>query len=159
LFEGIGIVLGELEDGRRLVGVDLDDCIVDGKLLPYAQAISDQLQTRCEKSPSKTGVKFLLYGEALPPMYVMEGGKKKPTGARRVFSPNEYHAGKIEIYSEDRYFTTTGEQLGTCSTIEDRPTQFKALYDQLVSQTKSQAHRLHRRRRRNPRITPLTITR
>lgn len=132
-FDGVGIVLGKLEDDQQLVGVDLDDSIVDGKLLPYAEKIVRDFATYTEKSPSNNGVKLFLFADALPPTKDAEG---KPTGARRKFLANAHHAGDIELYSEDRFFTVTGEQLGEAPTVESRPEQFKLLYGELVSQTK-----------------------
>ena len=53
-YDGIGVrVCG------KIVGIDLDHCIVDGKLLPWAQAIVDRFKpTYSEISPSGTGIRI-----------------------------------------------------------------------------------------------------
>ena len=99
---GIGYVF--VEDDP-FCGVDLDECIVDGKVVPEAQAIIDALNTYTEVSPSGCGVK--LFGMA-----------KKPKGTgcktRKVDGFKE-----IEIYDRGRFFTVTGQHLaGTPKTIE-----------------------------------------
>lgn len=126
-FSGIGFVLG-----NGFCGVDLDDCIVDGQILPYAQAIVDQFNTYTEISPSGTGVKLFLYADPLPPT-----ANKGGTG-RRVFNPTPERSGKIEMYSEDRFFTVTGNELaGVLSpTVEQRPNQFLNLYNHLCGAKK-----------------------
>ena len=95
--DGVGIVLG-----ARLVGVDLDGCRdpLTGLLTDEAQQIVNELDSYTEVSVSGTGVHVLMLG-TLPP------------GRRRI--------GAIEIYSEGRYFTVTGQHVaGTPRTIEER---------------------------------------
>src|SRR5277367_6851178 len=55
---GVGIVLAGLADGRSLGGIDLDGCLVDGGLLPWAQEIVEEVASYTEVSPSGTGVKI-----------------------------------------------------------------------------------------------------
>lgn len=51
-YDGIGVRVCD-----RLVGIDLDHCIVDGNLLPWAQEIVDRFSaTYIEISPSGTGI-------------------------------------------------------------------------------------------------------
>lgn len=91
-------------------GVDLDDCVVEGQLSPEASAIVAQLDTYTEISPSGTGVKMWVIGDI-------------PSGATSK---------EIEIYSQARFFTFTGQQLpGTPSTIRDAQTELMALYDRV----------------------------
>lgn len=64
-YDGIG--LSVMED---MAAVDIDDCVVDGKINGFAQAIVDKLGTYAEFSPSGTGVHIwgrapnLLYDKA-----------------------------------------------------------------------------------------------
>ena len=44
--------------------VDIDDCIVDGKLTPFAQEIVDKIDSYTEISPSGTGIHILAYTKA-----------------------------------------------------------------------------------------------
>lgn len=82
--DGIGFMLG-----NGWAGVDLDDCIVDGRISAQAQQIIASMGTYTEISPSGNGVKMIARGE-LPP------------GRRRI--------GKIEMYDRGRFFSITGNE-------------------------------------------------
>lgn len=82
--EGLGFVLG---DG--IGGIDLDHCIVDGVLAPWAQEVVDRCPpTYIEVSPSGTGLH--IYGLI-------------PAGRGR----GQHGRDGIEFYSTGRYFTVT----------------------------------------------------
>jgi len=87
---GIGIVFTE---GDNLVGVDLDDAIVDGKLTPWAKKIVKQFPTYAEISPSGNGLKLFA---------TCDENRK----GRKVKLPD---GGAIEVYHQGRYFTVTGD--------------------------------------------------
>jgi hypothetical protein len=94
--EGVGFIFTK-EDS--FAGIDLDKCILDGKLSPEAEAIISNFNTYAEMSPSGTGVKIFLRGK-LP-------------GKRR----RKRH---VEMYDDGRYFTTTGRVLpGKPKTVND----------------------------------------
>lgn len=79
-------------------GVDLDDCLENGKLKPWAEEIVRRFgETYGEVSPSGTGLKFWCRA-AIP--------------AARKFP---YADGAIEIYSQGRYFTVTGNRWPTAT--------------------------------------------
>lgn len=92
---GVGIVF----TGDGLGGIDLDDCRdkETGYLDAWAQEIVDRFDSYTEVSPSGTGVKIFVEGapESLP------GHKLKPEGAR----------GHADVFTDDRFFTVTGEGL------------------------------------------------
>lgn len=96
-FEGVGVCLGDLDDGRRLAGIDLDDCIADGVLAQSADAIVVQVDTYWEISPSGTGLKGYLFG-------------RKPEGAKCA-APGEW-GGQVEVYDSGRWFAVTGQCWG-----------------------------------------------
>jgi hypothetical protein len=99
---GIGIVLSP-EDGY--VGVDLDDCVEDGQVAPWAQQVVDRLSTYCERSPSGRGIHQVCRGEAGGRNMVLwiDGG------------------GKVEVFGGAHYLRMTGDRVdGTPSTIEER---------------------------------------
>lgn len=90
-YAGIGIVL----DGSGLVGVDLDNCVSDGKIDPAAQVLLDSLEaTYIEFSPSGKGLRAFGYAENLS------------TGINRT-----YNGLKVEMYSCGRYLTVTGHHV------------------------------------------------
>jgi putative DNA primase/helicase len=110
--DGAGVVLG---DG--LIGVDLDHCRdpKTGTITPEASAIITALDSYAEVSPSGCGVHILVHG-ALP-----AGGRRK---------------GMVEVYSDKRFFTLTGNHLDwTPTTIEDRTPQLAALHAKLFGPT------------------------
>ena len=75
------------------VGVDLDKCVKDGVILPWAQKIVDAAQTYTEFSPSGTGLHLWLKDRPGAPL----GRAVKDNG--------------VEIYWERRYFTYTGRRV------------------------------------------------
>jgi putative DNA primase/helicase len=97
-------------------GVDLDKCRdpETGQIEAWARAIIDRLRSYTEISPSGRGVHILIKGK-LPP-----GGNRK---------------GKVEMYSQGRYFTMTGHHLaGTPTTIEPRQAELEVLHKEIFGQ-------------------------
>ena len=87
-FDGIGFVF---TGNDNLFGVDLDDCVHDGQPDAVALDLITQLGSYAEISPSGHGLKIFARG-------------KLPEAGRRN--------GKLEVYSEKRFFTVTGWHLG-----------------------------------------------
>ena len=84
-YDGIGFEFSEEDD---FCGVDLDHCIrEDGTLEPWAEEIVRRLNSYTEFSPSGEGLHIILRGK------VPEGGNRHDN---------------VEMYSERRYFTVTG---------------------------------------------------
>lgn len=77
-------------------GIDLDDCIVDGALEPWAADIVGTMKSYTEISPSGSGVKIWVEGAIPSPI--------TPT-------PVPGTSGKIEMYNKARYFAVTGRLL------------------------------------------------
>ncbi len=100
------------------VGVDLDDCIVDGELHPDAERIVRALSSYAEVSPSKTGIK--IFAQA-----------KLNCGRRRTGSTP--WSGEFEVYDQGRFFTVTGEVLeGAPHEVAERQRQLDELVAQLL---------------------------
>ena len=85
-FDGIGITF-DGQDG--ISGIDLDDCIVDGRLNADAQEVLDKVDGYAEISPSGTGIKLFTRSN------LAISGKR----------------GDFEVYRDGRYFTVTGHTL------------------------------------------------
>ena len=81
-------------NGKGLVGIDLDDCVVDGEVNAFASDVIRQAGSYAEYSASGTGVHILVRGE-LPGT-----GKKFKAGDNDV-----------ELYSRKRFWICTGRQL------------------------------------------------
>ena len=94
-YDGIGIRVSD-----RIVGIDLDHCIVDGKLLPWAQEIVDQFHaTYIEISPSGTGIRIFCL---LPAVFSYD--------TQTYYIKN----GNVEVYipgHTNRFLTVTGNAL------------------------------------------------
>jgi len=84
--DGVGFVFS---DDDPYVGIDLDDCIADALIAPWAQQIIEDLDSYAEVSPSGTGIKIFARGAV-------------------AASVKTAH---IEIYDHARYFTVTGQRL------------------------------------------------
>jgi len=95
--DGIGFVFTEDDD---IIGVDLDKCILDGKLNEIATGfLAKAPKTYVEKSPSGKGLHAFLRGK-LPP----EANKGKRNTKNGV-----------EMYAASRYFTMTGNRWHECT--------------------------------------------
>ena len=127
-FAGTGIVLGDLGDGRHLVGIDLDGCRdpETGAIDPWAQAVLDDLKSYAEVSPSGTSIK--VFCTATDPA---------PLAANKVViekRPGEHHHKQIEAYTTGRYFAVTGRHVeGTPDSVEDADEAWERLAYRLAS--------------------------
>jgi len=87
-YTGIGLVL----DGNGMVGVDIDNCVLNGVIDPAATELLASLEaTYIEMSPSGTGLRAFGYAEKLS------------SGVNAT-----YNHLKVELYSDGRYLTVTG---------------------------------------------------
>jgi hypothetical protein len=104
------------DDG--LVGGDLDDCVKDGVIAPWAQHILDQLRTYAEFSVTRTGIHVICSAATLP----------TPTGT---------HAGDVWFYSSHRFFAVTGDPVpGTPLAVEARGVELDCLFRELGVRTR-----------------------
>lgn len=106
-WDGIGFVFAVSDP---YCGIDLDDCLKDGKIKPWAQPIVDRLQTVSygEVSPSGNGIKFwtraTLSPDAKHKVYITAEGSISPQSTDTD--------GAIEAYDKTRFFTVTGNGKG-----------------------------------------------
>lgn len=110
---GVGIVLGQLDNGDALCGVDLDTCRspATGDFTPWAREIIDRFATYTEISPSGTGAKafFAVANNDLTTAKALLDGK-----SGRSFKNGEgEHPPGIEVYIGGRYFTVTKKAIST----------------------------------------------
>lgn len=102
-FAGIGYVM---TGPHGVVGTDLDNCVVDGRVAPWAAEVVVALASYTEISPSGRGLRILSLGE-LPADW------------------NNHDTG-IEVYggNEARFLTVTGEHLdGTPTSVRAAPAE------------------------------------
>jgi hypothetical protein len=90
VFGGLGYVM---TTPHGVVGVDLDNCVADNTIAPWAQEVIDRLDSYTELSPSGNGLRILVDGTI----------------------PNDWtnHEVGIEVYGghEPRFLTVTGQRL------------------------------------------------
>jgi hypothetical protein len=91
-FAGLGYVM---TGSHGVIGTDLDHCIVDNKIEPWAQSIIDSMASYTELSPSGTGLRILSLG--------------------RIEADWTNHEVGVEIYAghQPRFLTVTGSRLKT----------------------------------------------
>lgn len=92
--------------GSGIFGVDLDACIVDGELSPWASEIVDRFATYTELSPSGTGVK--LYGL----------GKCEVKKTHKIGGTIGSKAAAVELFGYG-FFAFTGQQFGGVAELAD----------------------------------------
>ena len=94
-FDGIGFVFTASDP---YTGIDIDNCIVDGKLQPWAKEILDRLEgvAYIEVSPSGDGIKIWTRA-------------KLPAITKHKVFINKTTREAVEAYDTVRYFTVTGQ--------------------------------------------------
>lgn len=97
-FTGIGVMFA---DDDELFGIDLDDCIQDGHVAPWAVALLRDCATYAEVSPSGNGIK--LWGFGRLPRNLKPRKQAIPDSLIPQNAP-----GTIELYDRKRFFTVTG---------------------------------------------------
>ena len=96
------------------IGIDIDGCVKDGVISPFAQKIISDLDSYTEYSPSRTGVHIICKG-TLP-------------------KDRKFSSFNVEMYSGNRFFTVTGDVVDGCgSEIKERSGKLKSLYEYLES--------------------------
>lgn len=128
--DGLGFVLAkQFEQGADLVGIDFDDCVCGGLIEDDVLFWIKRLDSYTEYSPSGKGIHIFVRG-CLP----MEGRKSS----------------KIEMYSDRRFFTVTGDRVSlTSGTIRWAQREIFALHRQAfplahLSETCTPANRPNR---------------
>lgn len=105
-YAGIGYVLTEFDP---FVGIDCDDCIIDGNIEPWATALHATMGcTYAEISQSGQGFKMIVRGTI--PSSAKPQKAKIPTD----IIPADQQ-GRIEMYADRRFFALTGNILPTAS--------------------------------------------
>jgi len=96
----------------NVVFIDVDDCIKDGIIEPWAQKVIDEFNSYTETSQSETG------------LHIIIEGKKPGVRCRR-------HGRPFEIYDHLRPCYLTGDVVGAHTTIEARQEPLDRLYNEI----------------------------
>ena len=117
-YSGVAYVLAKKDP---FVGIDLDDCIVDGVPSTEVEDFVKRLNSYTEVSPSGKGLRIFV--------------KAKKPGERCRTSKRP----GIEIYDSSRLLSLTGNVLpGTKQTIEPRQDELDAIYNEIFPQEEPQ---------------------
>lgn len=121
-YDGIGFVV-TAED--PYCGIDLDHCVVDGEIAPWALEVVRALGSYTEFTPSGNGLRVWLRG-------VLPGwGHKKVNATDGV---------DVEMYDRLRFFTFTGRRLPDApAEIRERQAEVDALHAQVFGTRESAA--------------------
>jgi putative DNA primase/helicase len=107
---GIGIFLGlDCSDGYCLAGLDLDGCVVAGRMAEWGQLIIDRFDTYTEISPSGTGAKlWFKYRRAdLDEIRELIGGAQWGKVVKQRREDEQDHAPGFELHLGRRFFAVT----------------------------------------------------
>ncbi|MEH7105724.1 phage/plasmid primase, P4 family [Bacillus velezensis] len=113
-YDGIGFMFSKDDP---FIGIDIDHCVNDGVLSPFAQEIIQTVSSYTEYSPSGEGVHIIAKGK-LPLRGPGTGRKNTDKG--------------LEVYRHGRYFTFTGHSLDI-GPVEERTEEIKVLFDQYLT--------------------------
>lgn len=91
-YNGIGFVFSRQDN---YIGIDIDDCVIDGKPNSFANDIIEAFDSYTEFSPSGKGIHIIIKGNV--PQGLLGTGRKNTERG-------------LEIYSHTRYFTFTGNR-------------------------------------------------
>jgi predicted P-loop ATPase len=104
-----GVLLHAKDQEHPFAFFDLDNVIVKGKLLPWAQEFVNMANSYTEISPSGTGIKIIIRAKV--------GDRKKTF----EFKDSEGNPHELEVYDCNRFFAATGNRIeGTPTDIADR---------------------------------------
>ena len=101
--------------GQGVYGVDLDHVISDaGVITPQAREVVEQLNSYTEISPSGHGLHIFVTAENIN------------------LTRHRKQGGFIEIYSDARYFTVTGNVYNGFDHIAERPAELQQIHDRFL---------------------------
>lgn len=120
--QGIGFVF-TLAAG--IVGIDLDNCFENGRLLSWADQVVECLDSYAEYSPSGNGLHIFTRG-------TLQSNINRSRDIREV-----------EMYSELRYFCMTGKQFNGVNHINGNQTALDALYAVFSTEKATKTYKSH----------------
>ncbi|MEC5229989.1 phage/plasmid primase, P4 family [Bacillus inaquosorum] len=114
-YDGIGFMFSKDDP---FIGIDIDHCVNDGVLSPFAQEIIQTINSYTEYSPSGEGVHIITKGK-LPLRGPGTGRKNIDKG--------------LEVYRHGRYFTFTGNSLDV-GPVQERSEEIKTIFDKYLTE-------------------------
>ncbi|MED4827136.1 phage/plasmid primase, P4 family [Bacillus atrophaeus] len=114
-YDGIGFMFSKDDP---FIGIDIDHCVNDGVLSPFAHEIIQTISSYTEYSPSGEGVHIIAKGK-LP----LRG---QGTGRKNIDKG-------LEVYRHGRYFTFTGNSLDV-GPVQERYQEIKTIFDKYLTE-------------------------
>jgi hypothetical protein len=113
-YDGIGCCVV-----ANYVGGDLDGCLHNGIIEPWARKIVDELDSYTEISPSNEGLRIIVKGEL-------------PDGRRQLdFGDRPHHGAAFYEAGGPRFLTITGNRIGNVTTIAERTAELARIHARL----------------------------
>lgn len=118
---GVARGIGYEFAGQGIYGVDLDHVLENGAITPQAREIVENLNSYTEISPSGKGLHIFV------------------TADNVNITRHRKQGGFVEIYTNARYFTVTGNVYGNYQALNERSTELQKIHDRylLPEQTKA----------------------
>ena len=120
-YDGLGFIF----NGSEYVGIDIDNCVTNGKLSELAQEVISLLDSYTEYSTSGTGIHIICKADSLP--HNSKGKRNDKIG--------------LEVYKQGRYFVMTGNTLSVCPIME-RQKEVNQLYKKYFPVSEKQEGKL-----------------
>jgi primase-polymerase (primpol)-like protein len=138
LFSGIGFFF----NGQVYSGIDIDDCVDEnGIIADWAWEIIRLLDSYTEFSTSGTGVHIVVKG-LLQLRTLDKDGVEYIKGSKNNPPVGNVPQGKLEIYSERRFFVVTGNHVsGTPTTINERQDELLSILNTFFVEPKAEKER------------------
>lgn len=138
LFTGIGFFF----NGQVYSGIDIDDCVDEnGNITGWAWEIIRLLDSYTEYSTSGTGVHIVVKG-LLQIKTLDEDGIEYIKGWKNNLQVGHVPKGKLELYSERRFFVVTSKHVpGTPTTIYERQDQLLSILNTHFLEPKAEKQR------------------
>lgn len=128
--QGIGFVFNRCD----IIGVDLDNVFINGKLIPEALDIVTRLNSYTEYSMSGNGLHIFVYAPGVDLLQGLSKGKteyKFPGYPPIVDKDGNEKSHKVEYYLSSGYIAVTGHLYNEGSNVmEDRSKSIQAVYSQ-----------------------------
>lgn len=138
LFSGIGFFF----NGQIYSGIDIDDCVDEnGNIAEWAWEIIRLLDSYTEFSTNGRGIHIVVKG-LLQIKVLDDKGIEYIKGWKNNPQVGDVPKGKLEIYSERRFFVVTGKHVpGTPTTINERQGQLLSILNTFFVEPKEEKQR------------------
>lgn len=122
---GMGFVI---QRDKKIIGLDLDKCIINGEITKDALLIVDTFKSYTEYSISGTGLHIFIT--------VNEAFNLAENPAKEKFKHFDFK--ELELMIDNSYLTMSGNVYNNLNTLENRDAEFKKFYSDLKSKKETE---------------------